>query len=301
MNRYLQADVLHANPSLPLTEEEFDALREARATLQAALAIEEIFDLLLTNYRELELSALKFAVDDLTSPRVEYGSFFSIRSELNRRTLNLLSAARLYLDQAPQWVSEMSTDATPIRERTHHFYDSLFEYRFMEALRNHVQHVGFAVHGVTMGSTWLPKGERQRLETQVIPYAMKSALAEDKQFKAKLGGKLLEECSEKIFILPAVRKYVEALSAIHREIRAKTGTIVSAARGLLQQKIEDHETQAGERIPGLAAIAKNNGIIEERIPVFLDWDDVRISLVKKNPAGGNLSKHYVTSLYQEEK
>lgn len=301
MDRYLHADVLDISPCLPLSEKEFDALREARVTLQAGLAVEEIFDLLLTNYRELELSALKFAVDDLTSPTFEYGNFFSIRSDLNRRTLNLLSAARLYLDQAPQWVSEMGADPAPIRERKRHFYDSLFEYRFMEALRNHVQHVGFAVHGVTMGSKWLPEGKRERLEARVIPYAMKSDLAEDKQFKAKLKGKLLDECTEKISIIPAARKYVEALSAIHREIRAKTGSVISAARELFQQKIEKHEAQAGQRIPGLSAIAKSNGVVQERIPVFLDWDEVRISLIKKNPAADNLSKHYITSLYQEEK
>lgn len=297
MDRYLHADVLETNPSLPLTAQEFDALRDAGATLRAALAMEEIFDLLLTNYRELELSALKFAVADLTSPASEYGSFFSVRSELNRRTLNVLSAARLYLDQFPRWVKEMGTDRKAIRELSNTLYDSRFEYRFMEALRNHVQHAGFAVHGVTMGSKWVPEGKREHLEAQFEPYAMKSALAQDKQFKTKV----LNECPEKISIIPATRKYIEALSAIHREIRAKTGEAISAARGLFQQKIEEHEAQAGQRLSGLSATAKNNGVVEERIPVFLNWDEVRISMVKKNPALHNLSKRYITSLYHEEK
>jgi hypothetical protein len=148
----LHAFVLKPNPWIELTKDEFETIRSSRVSLRAAFALEEIYDLLLVNYRELEISVLKAAVENMTSFHHEYEDNFSIRSEFNRQTLNLLNAARLYLHQFPQWVKEVGVSSSGLIERTNELYDASFPYRFMEALRNHVQHVGLAVHGVSSRS-----------------------------------------------------------------------------------------------------------------------------------------------------
>ena len=67
MNYSLVALVLDSNPELPLTEEEFLRLKQSRSCLTAAFSLEEIYNLLLTNYRELEMEALGAAVEEMTS------------------------------------------------------------------------------------------------------------------------------------------------------------------------------------------------------------------------------------------
>jgi hypothetical protein len=180
MDYALQALVLQSTPRIPLTAEEFEELRCARMAMTAAFTLEEIYDLVLANFNELEVSVLHAAVSEMTRWEEDYQDYFEIRSGFNRRTLNLLSATRLYLDQFPQWLREVGADPEPIRKLTNELYDSHFEYRFMEALRNHVQHVGLAVHGVNMGSKWLPTGQREHLEFSVSPYTSRSSLEADK-------------------------------------------------------------------------------------------------------------------------
>jgi hypothetical protein len=291
MDYALQALVLHRNPRLPLTEAEFNALRSARVALNAAFTLEEIYDLVLGNFHELELNALQAAVSEMTQWRESYEDYFEIRAALNRRTLNLLSATRLYLDQYPQWLAEVQVDPEPVRKLSNHFYDSRFEYRFMEALRNHVQHVGLAVHGVEYGSRWLPKEAHDRLEFSVSPYTSRSSLEADKGFKARV----LAECPDKVPVIPAARVYVEAISTMHHDVRKVVAPRAADARALVQGAIDKHHQSAGERLPGLSALATDSGAIREEVHLFLEWDDVRLKLVSKNRPLKALSRSYATS------
>ena len=61
--------VLETNPELPLSEEEFQSLKQAKSCLNSAIALEENYDLLLGNYRELELEAMSAAVSNMTAGR----------------------------------------------------------------------------------------------------------------------------------------------------------------------------------------------------------------------------------------
>lgn len=165
----------------------------------------------------------------------------------------------------------------------------------MEALRNHVQHVGLAVHGVEYGSRWLPKGTTERLQFTVSPYALRSSLEADKGFKPKV----LSECPEKVFVIAAARAYVEALSTMHHEVRKLADPLAGSARAVVQQAIDRHEEAAKERIPGLSALAVEEGKTREEVRLFLDWDDVRQKLVAKNRPLKALSRSYATSRADE--
>ena len=58
MNSYLRKNVLGIEPILPITDEQFKALAEARSVLSAAFALEESYDLLIGNYVEFEQELL---------------------------------------------------------------------------------------------------------------------------------------------------------------------------------------------------------------------------------------------------
>jgi hypothetical protein len=291
MNYSLVALVLKNNPSLPLTEGEFNQLKLSRTRLAAAFSLEEIYNLLITNYREFEMEVLSAGVDEMTSCKDEYEDFFDVRSSLNRRALNLLSAARLYIDQFQQWLKEVGADPTNAKKKASEAYDSSFDYRFMEALRNHVQHVGLAVHGVTINSRWVPQPNPQRLEFAVIPYTQKSNLAQDPKFKKSV----LNESPAKVPTLSAARAYVGGISSIHDEVRALAEPFVKEARAAFEAAIATHCTAASKKYPVLAAVAKEGAVITEEVPVFLKWDDVRLKLVAKNRTIVNLAKRSINN------
>jgi len=291
MDFAITALVLQRNPRLSISEVEFSELRSARAALRAAFTLEEIYDLVLGNFHELAVSALNAAVSEMTKWKQSYEEHFDVRVEFNRRSLNLLSAARLYLDQYSQWMKEVGADSTSVRKLANNLYDSHFEYRFMEALRNHVQHVGLAVHGVNYQSKWLPPNKWERMEFSVSPYTSRSALASDAKFKSSV----LSECPEQVPIVPTSQVYVQCLSNLHGELRKLVDPVAKDARDRIQAAIARHAEAAAEVIPGLTAVAFEGTASVEEVPLLLDWDDVRIKLAAKNRTLRALGKSYVSS------
>jgi len=286
----LHALVLDKNPELPLDEREFADFKQARFCLSAALALEENYDLLLGNYRELELGVVSAAVADMTTMAHDYEDFFEIRTTINRRMVNLLSAARMYLDQYPQSLKTIGVNPESAQAVCSKVYDDFFEYRFMEALRNYAQHEGLAVHGVTMGGRWLPSHDPKQLQFSVNPYASKAAL-EGSKFK----NAVLNESPEKVNIIHAARVHIGGISSVHKQVRELIAPFVERARHLFEVAIDRHETEAKKAYLGLAAIAKEGGVVLEKVPILLKWDDVRQKLLKRNHPVENLAKRCVTS------
>lgn len=290
----LCALVLEENPEIPLSEDEFEKLKQAKSCLNSAFALEENYDLLLSNYRELELEAISAAFNDMTVKQHAYEDFFEVRTVINRRVVNLLSATRMYLDQYLGNLKKIGIDSNIPKTLSSEQYDNFFEYRFMEALRNHTQHAGHAVHGVKMGGRWMHEQEPRKLQYSITPYAAKCML-EGTKFKASV----LKECPDKVAIIPAARIHVGGISSIHKKVRELSKDLVQDARGLFEEAIFRHEKEAQKKYLGLAAIAKENGDIVEHIPIFLNWDNVRQKLVNKNWPVENLSQRFVTSQEQE--
>ena len=197
----------------------------------------------------------------------------------------------MYLDQYPQLLKKVGAEPKSAKEVASTAYDTFFEYRFMEALRNHAQHAGLAVHGVTMGMSWLPPSDPKQLQFSIIPYALKSALEEEPAFKRAV----LDQCSEQVDIISAARIHVGGISSVHKKVRELIKPFVQEARSLFEDAIARHEAEAKERYSGLTAIVKENGAIVEKISILLDWDDIRQLLVKKNHPVENLGKRFVTS------
>lgn len=290
----LCALVLEENPEISLSEDEFSKLKQAKSCLNSAFALEENYDLLLSNYRELELEAISAAFNDMTVKQHAYEDFFEVRTVINRRVVNLLSATRMYLDQYLGNLKKIGIDSNIAKTLSSEQYDNFFEYRFMEALRNHTQHAGHAVHGINMGKRRLHEQEPKRLQYSITPYAAKYML-EGTKFKASV----LKECPDKVAIIPAARIHVGGISSIHKKVRELSKGLVQEARDLFEEAILRHEKEAQKNYLGLAAIAKENGDIVEQIPIFLNWDDVRQKLVNKNWPVENLNQRFVTSEEQE--
>lgn len=155
MKYQLTLAILDPHQELEIDKECFDSLKRARHTLIEALALEEKYEILISNYLELEQQIVRQAVVAQVRTQSDYSEFFEFRMIFNVALVNLLTAARLYVDQFPRHVRDCLADESQLalaKSWLNQAYDSAFEYRFMEALRNHVQHNGVPLHWWSVGS-----------------------------------------------------------------------------------------------------------------------------------------------------
>ncbi|MDP2203987.1 MAG: hypothetical protein Q8K07_18365 [Methylicorpusculum sp.] len=170
-------------------------------------------------------------------------------------------------------------------------YDRKFDYRFMEALRNHVQHYGAAIHFFRPSQELVGK-EAGHLEYQYDVLAKRVNLAEDSKFKATV----LKEMPEEVSLRAAAREYVESISAIHENIRQLISAVVDVARQDIEAAHLRHKTlNPAASSTAIAAVALDGDEVRETVPLLLDWDDVRIQLQRRNPHLANLAIRHVTT------
>ena len=289
----LQPHLLAPPPEQPITHDQFGALRSARKVLIAAFDFEESFDLLVSNYVEMEDAGLSLALGATVRRRLRrYQDMHEMRAELNRRVVNFLSSARLFIDYLPQRAEDCGVDKAIVAALRSAEYDKHFEYRFMEALRNYVQHRGLAVHSMGVDSKWLPPGERLYQESHLRVQAVRLYLAADGNFNARV----LRECPERVDILEASRHYLESLASVQSQIRQLIKDSVAAARQMTKGAIESYVASTNGASPlGLEAKVLDGEDQIESVPVFLDWDDVRLELERRNDGFTNLRLRRVTS------
>jgi hypothetical protein len=161
----------------------------------------------------------------------------------------------------------------------------------MEALRNHVQHSGTAVHRFSLGSRWFPPGKRERDEYFFGAFAERKLLAQDRSFKKST----LQQCPDRVDLLLSTRKYLESLGAAQTAARRLVAANVLEARQVTEEAIAEYEAFANASSVGLAAFVYPRTDESSDVPVFLEWDDVRKKLESRNGNLVNLSLRYVTS------
>lgn len=295
MRYLLRKSVLDTVPEVDISAEEFASLKAARPVLSNAFAIEEKYEIVIANYLDLEKQLLDIAATNSVRAMHGYAELFEIRSVLNIRLVNLLTATRLYLDQLllhiRDCVPEESNAAELVNAKRAEEYDTHFEYRFMEALRNHVQHRGIPVHHFRQNGRWTSFGDDGLIEYSVHIAAMRSFLEEDERFKKTI----LAEFSGDVNLVAATRKYVESLSTINEFVRRLIADHVLRARKVVEAAHQKYANVYAESLVGLSALKVKEATVVAEVPLLLDWDDVRLQLQQRNRQLINLAKRYVTS------
>lgn len=281
-------------PETEITEERFERIKAAKTFLSEALSIEEKFEILLSNYLELEKEIVSQASEQMVRIPQGHEDFFESRIQFNRKLVNLLTTSRLYVDHVHQHAGSIlgKERKSEIEVLFNEKYDENFEYRFMEALRNYVQHSGFPIHRVTSGGrTKEIEGERTLVFSMEL-YSEKKFLLRDGKFKATV----LEECPDSVDLKTTCRVYVECLSQIHASIRVLTRDAIDKARADIESDFLGYQELFGKKPLGLAAIEQDDdGNCLQEVPMLLDWDKIRVKLTKRNPEFKNLKRRYVSS------
>lgn len=294
MKYLLTLAILNPHQELEIDKERFDSLKKARRTLSEAFALEEKYEILISNYLELEKQVVCQGVEAQVRTQSEYSEYFEFRMAFNVALVNLLTAARLYVDQFPRHVRDCLADESQLalaKSWLSQAYDSAFEYRFMEALRNHVQHNGIPLHRWSVGGQ---KTDDSLIEFGVSLWAEKKYLAEDKKFKETV----LVECDEKIDLIIATRVYMQSLSEIHSKARDAISNSVDKARLVIQKEQTRYQSSSSnpeDSLIALEAQAIENERIIDRVPLFLKWENVRKKLQTKNSLPRNFSIFFASS------
>ena len=279
--------------AITITKSEYIALKEAKHILSAGLDIEQQDEVPLSNYEDFEKEIVSVAIEHML---YAVGEFRQYHARLNRRIINLLTTSRLYKDQVKQRVSDIIKNSSEGIDKVDAMFTEMdnkhLEYRFMEQLRNHVQHFGFPIDLISL-SGWVENRTKATMELpSTIELASdKKRLQEDPKFKKNVIGEL----EDTVDLKQMTRKYVECLSEIQAGIRSMILEELSEARGLIEECINRYREEVDEQTNHVIVIAFEEGREgKEQVHLILSWDDLRLDLTKKNKILTNLSSKYVT-------
>src|SRR5689334_2047399 len=102
---------------IEITQAEFEGLTAAKAGIIAVVVIEEKFDLLIEHHAELELEMLSLGLREALFHEYQYSEMRDRERVLTRRFANLLSSARLYVDQINHDLSALYGRNSDIRDK----------------------------------------------------------------------------------------------------------------------------------------------------------------------------------------
>lgn len=288
------------NPELVINESKFEQLKKAKECLSEILSFEEKYELLLSNYMELEKECLLISAQNMVYEDNEYMNFFDIKLLFNQRIVNLLTTSRLYIDQLSQHIKACNLNID-IKSFFSYEYDNNFEYRFMEALRNYVQHRGLAVHFTSIGSNWTSLDDDGEMQFKTRVYTKKDEVEKDSAFKKSVA----KEMPDKVDIIYASRSYIESISKVHCNIRKILSDVAISSRQIVEEIIHEYEKTSNGKSIGLGIVClENNGKYDEILDKFyitLEWDNIRIKLERKNQSLVNLRKRFVSSSIKQDK
>ena len=165
----------------------FETVESAKNDCLLALGFEEKFQLVVDNYIEWETELLKQAQTSILWQTNNKFEALQHRLTLARKLTNVLTGFRLYVDQTDHALSKIfggnSNELQAIKQFKNKLYDTCFGYRFLEALRNHVQHCDLPIEVITFNSKLVDREKMPQVQFSVIPQASLEALSENGNFK----------------------------------------------------------------------------------------------------------------------
>ncbi len=281
MRSYLKQPLIDCVTEVEISYQDFLKLQEARHALKEAYSLEEKYDIVISNFLDFETAVITHALNSSLRYIRTYDEFSEVITKFNTKLINFLAAASLFIEQLP----------FELKDKIRVEYDNCFEYRFMQALRNHSVHSHLSV--VLKPQKVKPcEHIGGHSETAIQLIIKKSALKQNKKFKAQI----INEMPEEVNLIQFTRRYVESISQLNEDNRGLQSDLIKSSRELIESKhslYSDYYRLHKSSDLSAYHCDDNNEISE--VYLSLKWDDVRENLVKKNFALKNLSKKYVSN------
>ena len=258
--------------------------------------------LVMDNYFEWEKDLLFLTEESRIWPTINHDLAMQQRLLLDRRIANLLSSFRIYIDQFHSNFSSLfgksSREFAKAKLITNKLYDEYFSYRFIEALRNYVQHKGLPVHTINYGTQLRDTARLEYNETSITPIFSWQALEEagslDK-FKQSIRTELMN--LKNIDLRPTIRTYVQCIDTLHQGLRTILDPKLKTARDYYEKKLIEYEYLNNVKFNyvRVSKLGANNRQIDrvELTRNFLDYLDF---IKSKNHVTKKLCSSYSTNM-----
>ncbi len=301
MKYYLTRGTFGAT-DLEIGKNDYEDYKESNKVLTSCLSFEKSYEILLSNYIDLENERLSWATLQMVMV-TSRDDFLNATLSLDRRMVNFLSTARLHIEHLQKrggdCVSGQSIE--DVKTVIKCFCDTEKankpEYKFMWDLRNEVLHsslptrwVSFSLNRTNPFDDSDPKFEHS------LNFGLLKSLATG--FKPEE----LEAISsnDQIDLMSITRVYMESLSNIHVKFRDYITESVSQARSRMEEAFQRYKKVCEDSLTGLYLWKVNDSSdIVENSHFSLFFDDRRIQLEKKNRKLVNLRNRHVTGKQAE--
>ncbi|WP_295192503.1 hypothetical protein [uncultured Brevundimonas sp.] len=262
---------MQGHRTLTISGERYDRLAKAVEILSQVLRIEEQYDALMRNYRAFELGQADVNLLNVINKHFDTDEFDEHRRSLALALANLLSTARALIDTTPKRLKVIGgrTLVTRWGELKDAVEQRTPAFGFMEVLRNHAQHEGVALTGLTLG---VVRGDKDDLRKDdlwdlIHTAEVKIDLEELEKKLKERGFDGSEFCDSRgvVALTPLVRGYVKALNEIMLSTRLLMREKEASAAALNEQALDDLRKVNGSSIAEAAIKRDQHGNCLEEV------------------------------------
>ncbi len=271
-----------------VSQQQFEELGKSKELLFEVRQIENIYNILIMNYYEFEKELYEISLKDEIF-NSDYINFSEYISKVEQRVLNLLSSTTLYFDsfkddlKGTQKYSIYLKDEFDVIKK---FFDEELKInknlKIMKFIRNHIQHNGL-LNPETMING---KNLSEELREQTLKFKMDKNTIKADWYKAEN----FAELDEKIDLKKAIRVYVDFISQIHQKFRESTNEKTINARNEFEKIFEKYSEHKF-----LYVAQKVDDEIKVELPILLNWDNIRLEMIKKNVVPTYFKRHSINT------
>ncbi|MCV6621162.1 MAG: hypothetical protein OIF51_05355 [Cellvibrionaceae bacterium] len=236
-----------------ITQSEFGEIRNAFCLLRAIHDADVMYAMALDSYKTFEKELLSAALELNLGNFPNDAGLFEHKVRFNSYIVGFLSSFRIYnshLQKRTIWANS-NVDLKSIVSEV---YDTCYEYRFCEELRNYIHHDNMAIHTIRYPTMPLDANGGDYLYNAIIPYFVKSHVDKDHWRKKRA----LNETGDQLALVNVISTGMEALSRIHESMFASTMDVAKAARERLQYFSSKYIEKFGGNDASLLAIEANS-------------------------------------------
>lgn len=235
MEHVLSDDKALSGKICSLEDEEYKSLQKLVCATRNGAFHEYFLDMLLANHREFEKEIFSLSLE-IASRQVHDNLWFRQNDiEINRLLCNYFTTVRTYLDLAPRLLKEVEEDLFKAFEgASAKEYDSHFNYRIADSLRNYGQHLGFVLTGIEYSFNAEEGGKSVR----AVPNIKRSELRKMVKRKPVILNEI-DKMSNNYNLVRMIRSYTTSIYTIHNVTRKKIRPTVEDAWKKLVEVMEE--------------------------------------------------------------
>jgi len=241
MKYYFGALGLPISSQVEISTELYHSIITDTESLNTVGAIEERYDLIVSNYVEYEKAKLDIALDVFTYSDFRIIRYLEYRRALIRLLNNFLSSCRLYFDQNERdFVSKDVPIVVEISKIKEQIYNSCLSYRIAEYLRNSLQHRTMPIKIELNRSFENHFGNKKVEESVIVLLDKEELIIKDNKHIKKILSDLQSIDKSDIDLRDHLSTYIEKISSIHQYIRDEYRDNYLSAKKNIEEALEKY-------------------------------------------------------------